>query len=408
MVELILSQTSLCCNFGALLLPSRTVGLFLLTFQHDKDNILKCTLFLWKVFMAATHLAKQEKVHLGPGRILLRILCVLLVTLLLLVCFLYGVMFLLCKGPSPSARDLFVRSVRETSAIGFLANLYLSEEEIAEIEKAEVITVEGTDTSLINLNTETPEKAEGPYTDAWGYVDDDGDGLILVNVPGETYTGYMMIVLDPSRVVLGCSPETLGGKGYTVEEYVEMFDAVAGINGGGFEDPNGQGNGSMPNSAIVSGGEIYCSFKGIGNGFVGLDENNILQVGFNSVGELSERKIRDGAGYGPVLVSNGESVDPDLLKSGLNPRTAIGQRSDGAVLMLVIDGRQPNSLGATYADEADIMIRFGAVNACNLDGGSSSLLWFEGKYVNNSASVIGIRPIPTSFVVLKEGSSHDS
>ena len=133
------------------------------------------------------------------------------------------------------------------------------------------------------------------------------------------------------------------------------------------------------------------------------DQDDILQVGFTSTDELKTRKIRDGTGYGPVLVANGESVDPDKLVSGLNPRTAIGQRSDGAILLLVIDGRQPNSLGATYLDEAEIMLRFGAVNACNLDGGSSSLLWFRGEYINNNASVIGIRPIPTSFVVLKEG-----
>ena len=182
-----------------------------------------------------------------------------------------------------------------------------------------------------------------------------------------------------------------------------MFDAVAGINGGGFDDPNGKGNGGMPDSAIVSDGTIYCAGKGIGPGFVGIDNNNILHVGFTSLEELTQRHIRDGCGYGPILVSNGKAADDSTLVSGLNPRTAIGQRTDGAILMLVIDGRQPNSLGATYADEAEIMLRFGAVNAMNLDGGSSSLMWFQGKYINNNASVIGIRPIPTSFVVLKEG-----
>ena len=337
----------------------------------------------------ASHAVKQKKT--SALSVILRILCVLLTTLVLLVVLLYSVMY------------LFVRSVRETSAIGFLANLYLSDEEIAEIEKAEEIAVEETDTSLITVKTDLVSSAEGHYQDDWGYVDDDDDGLILVSVPGETYTGYMLIVLDPSRVVLGCNPDMLGAKGYTVAQYVEMFDAVAGINGGGFDDPNGQGNGSMPNSAIVSGSEIYCAWQGIGKGFVGIDQDDILQVGFTSTEELKTRRIRDGTGYGPVLVANGESVDPEKLASGLNPRTAIGQRSDGAILLLVIDGRQPNSLGATYADEAEIMIRFGAVNACNLDGGSSSLLWFRGEYINNNASVIGIRPIPTSFVVLKEG-----
>ena len=82
----------------------------------------------------ASHAVKQKKT--SALSILLRILCVLLTTLVLLVILLYFVMYLLCRGPSPTARDLFVRSVRETSAIGFLANLYLSDEEIAEIEKA--------------------------------------------------------------------------------------------------------------------------------------------------------------------------------------------------------------------------------------------------------------------------------
>lgn len=354
--------------------------------------------------MQASHLRSSGSGK-KAGKIIIRILCVILVTLLLLCGFLYSVMFLLCKGPSETARNLFVRSVRETSAIGFLADLYLSEAEIAEIEHAAEAVLEETDTSLVTVKAEK-EPVSGHYTDDWGYSDDDDDGLILVPVPGSTYTGYMMIVLDPSRVVLGCSPDSLAIRGYTVAEYVEMFDAVAGINGGGFEDPNGQGNGSMPNSAIVSGSTVYCQGQGIGAGFVGIDENDILQVGFSSVTELTDRKIRDGAGYGPVLVVNGDTVEEDLLNSGLNPRTAIGQRSDGAILLLVIDGRQPNSLGATYADEAEIMIRFGAVNACNLDGGSSSLLWFNGEYVNNCASVIGIRPIPTSFVVLKEGKAH--
>jgi len=245
------------------------------------------------------------------------------------------------------------------------------------------------------------------FTDDWGYTDDDGDGIILVNVGGEGYNGFMMIVLDPSRVVLGCSPGELGVKGYTVEEFVLMNDAVAGINGGGFEDPNGAGNGSVPNSVIVHEGKLYCGYQGVGPGFVGIDDKNILHVGIKNSDDLKERNIQEGAGYGPVLVVNGEPTDEETLNSGVNPRTAIGQRSDGAILMLVIDGRQATSLGATYADLADVMLKFGAVNACNLDGGSSSLMWYNGGYINNCASVIGIRDIPTTFIVLKEGVRAD-
>lgn len=345
----------------------------------------------------------KAKSGLKPGKLLSRILCFVLVTVLIFCAFLYGVMFILCNGPSETARNLFVMSVRETSAIGFLADIFLSEEEIAAIEtRANAGPAEGTDTSLIEISSMEPSGSE-PYADPWGYVDDDRDGIILVPVAGESYTGYMMIVLDPSRVIVGCMPESLGVRGYSVEEYVELFDAVAGINGGGFEDDNGQGDGSTPDTLVVVDGEIYCGYQGVGNGFVGIDSSHILHVGFTGTQDIKDWDIQYGAGYGPVLVVNGEAQDPEKLSSGLNPRTAIGQRSDGAILMLVIDGRQASSLGATYEDEAEIMLAFGAVNACNLDGGSSTLMWYNGGYVNNCASVIGIRRNPTSFLVLKEG-----
>ena len=335
-------------------------------------------------------------------RFLLRLLAVLIATALLLAAFLYGVIFLLCRGPSPTARELFVLSTDETSAIGFLPRLCLSAEEIDEIlnRRAEQAT-EDTDVSLISVPQQEPEDTTKP--DAWGYVDEDGDGLIYVPVAGESFVGHMLIVLDPMRVIVGCVPESFQFRGYTLEELVTHFDAAAGINGGDFEDPNGTGNGSTPEHAVVFKGEIYMGGYGTGHGFAGLDGDGILHVGSFSSDELREKNIRYGTSYGPVLVVNGEMADPASLHSGVNPRTAIGQRSDGAILMLVINGRQPNSLGATYADEVALMLRFGAVNACNLDGGSSSLMWLDGAYVNAPATIVGIRRIPTSFLVLKEG-----
>ena len=189
-----------------------------------------------------------------------RFVLILMETVLLVAMLLYGVMYVLAKGPSPTARDMFVMSVRETSAIGFLANLYFTDEEIAQIEanKNAGEYVE-TDTSLININTEpaqTGDDGQGPKADAWGLVDEDGDGIIIDNVKGEGYSGYMMIVLDPSRVIMGSKPESFGVRGYTVEEMVKEFDAVAGINAGGFYDPNGQGNGSIPDSLVVVDGQV--------------------------------------------------------------------------------------------------------------------------------------------------------
>lgn len=347
----------------------------------------------------------MEDNKISVKKILLRFLCFLLVTLLMVILFLFCVMRVICKGPSETAAELFVRSVRETSAIGFLADIFFTEEEIAAMEASSSAVIEATDTTLITVSNDASKVPDQPFTDAWGHTDADGDGLIYEIVHGSTYTGYMLIVLDPSRVVLGCAPNT--GKGYTVQEFVEMNDAVAGINGGGFADENGQGDGSMPDTAYVHGGSVYYGSLGVGRGFIGIDENYILHVGLDSLDAVEENHILEGTGFGPVLVVNGEMADEETLLSGLNPRTAIGQRSDGAILLLVIDGRQANSLGASYSDLAEIMARYGAVNACNLDGGSSTLMWFNGQYVNNCASVIGIRTIPTSFVVLRKGASEN-
>ncbi len=331
-------------------------------------------------------------------------------TVLLLVLGLYGVMYVVAKGPSPSARDLFVMSVRETSAAGFLANLFFTEEEIAQIEnKQDVEVYQETDTSLIQLPQPTEDVTDattgGPVPDAWGLVDEDGDGLILQAVAGEGYTGYMLVVLDPSRVIMGSVPASYGRSGYTVSLMAERFDAVAGINAGGFDDPNGNGNGSIPDAMVVFDGQVYYGEKGLRKGFVGFDSQHILHVGKPSVSQIYEQDIQYGVCFGPVLISNGEAVEG--LTSGVNPRTAIGQRSDGAVLLLVIEGRQVTSLGATFQDLIDIFLEYGAVNACNLDGGSSSVLWYEGEYVNNSSSMRGIRPVPTTFLVLKEGADSD-
>lgn len=350
------------------------------------------------------HYCAPAPMHRSIARIIGRICLVIVTTLLLLVMALYGVMYILAKGPSPTARNLFVCSVQETSAIGFLANLFFSEEEIQQIMASQNdTTFDDTDSSLIVIPPSTPADPDDPnkpVADEWGLVDEDGDGIIIDTVRGEGFHGYMMVVLDPARVVMASKVEDFGIRGYTVAEMVQSYDGVAGINAGGFHDPGGHGNGSIPDTMVVSGGKVYYAENGIRNGFVGFDQNHILHTGNFSTATVKEKQIQSGVCFGPVLVSNG--VPKEQPSSGLNPRTAIGQRSDGAILMLVIEGRSVSSLGATFQDLVEIFLSYGAVNACNLDGGSSSMMWYNGNYVNNCASVVGIRPVPTAFVVLKK------
>ena len=331
------------------------------------------------------------------GKILSRILLLVLETLLILVAGVYGVIFLFSKGPSPTAKELFVHSVNETSAIGFLSRICLSDEEVDAIlanatKEEEVLQM---DTSLFSEDAADAD-------DIWATKDPDGDGIILEEVKGRSYSGYMMIVKDPMRVQVVINEENFLNKGKTVEEYCELNNALACVNGGGFEDAGGQGNGGAPDSMVVVDGEIYAPWGGTHNGFVGIDDQGILHVDCQSTQAIRDAKIQYGCAYGPILVENGD-YSPNLKDdgTGINPRTAVGQRADKSILLLVIDGRHVSSLGATYNDLADIMLDYGAINAGNMDGGSSTLMYYNGEYVNNKAAVIGIRPIPSAWIVTK-------
>ena len=345
---------------------------------------------------------KKDNVKRKAVSVIGKVACVFFETIILLFIAVFSILAVLSRGPSPTASTLFVRSVRETSAIGFIADIFFSPEEIQQMEAKPADTVlPDSDPDLI-----VPTQPTGGEPDAWGLVDEDGDGIILEQVRGEGYIGYMMVILDPSRVFMACVPGNFGVRGYTVQEMAEKFDAVAGINGGGFDDPEGKGDGSLPIAMVVSDGNFYYSNLGCGWGFAGFDKNSILHVGMFTGSDVRAREIQSGVSFGPVLISNGQ-VSLSMTNSGVSARTAIGQRSDGAVLFLVIEGRQINSIGATHKDLIEIFLSYGAVTACNLDGGSSAMLWYEDRYVNRCASVVGLRRVPTTFLVRRKGATDN-
>lgn len=313
---------------------------------------------------------------------------------------------LIFNGPSEEIRNKATMTLVESSAMKWVPGLFIPKEEVDRIYSLSLETEEyaETDASLIEIKADTDSNASA--VDEWGLFDDDGDGIILDKIAGEGYSGYMMVVLNPARVVFGTDPSKYWHRGYTVNQWNEIYDAAATTNAGGFLDENGQGNGSTPDSLVVYEGEVYLPGYGSRQGFVGIDYDNILHTGKFKAKEIMEMNIRTGVCFGPVLVVNGESVIPESNRSGLNPRTAVGQRKDGAILILAIDGRQGTANGATILETAEIMLRYGAVNACNLDGGSSTRMIFNGKQINNVASVRGNRPVPTALIVLKEEDSE--
>jgi len=157
----------------------------------------------------------------------------------------------------------------------------------------------------------------------------------------------------------------------------------------------------MPWGVVIKNGQlVWYSAKGEFRDsiIIGFDQDHKLQFGKMTPQEALDRGIQEGLSFRPALIMDGKRVPLSGTGGGLNPRTAIGQRKDGAVLMLVVDGRQPDSIGASFKDLQDVMLAYGAVNAANLDGGSSSTLVYNGEILNN-ISMIGLRKISTAFLV---------
>lgn len=325
--------------------------------------------------------------------ILRSLLCLLTAVILVLLGTL-GALYVVFRGPSETACGLMVNTLLETSALKFVPRIYFSEEEVQQIVARNTVIEpeEETDTSLVVIK-QPEQKDEGQ----------EEKDIEIIEITGATYRGWLMIVQDPSRVVVGVSRKSgfeADEEGKQLHEIVEEYGAVAGINGGAFEDGGGMGNGGMPIGVVISEGNLMRrATNGSRNTVIGFDENDKLLVGKFTASKAQELGMRDCVSFGPALVVNGEPAVIEGASSGLNPRTAIGQRADGAVLMLVIDGRQVNSLGASMSDLIEIMMRYGAVNAGNLDGGSSSNLYYEGEYLNDGVSLTGARDIPTTFVV---------
>ena len=320
------------------------------------------------------------------GRIVRRFFLVLFTVILLLVADLCLVMNLVFNGPSQAACEVLTMSLTEASATKWVPGVFMGDERVEEIRASVNIELpdDFTDTSQIIINMDS---SLGGTSDEWANYP---DGIRIESYAGKTFNAHIMIVRDPSRVYMGTSAEKFSTSvpGKRITEAMDATpDAIAAINAGAFYDDGTSSPvvGSVPAGLVFAGGELrWDAYHGLvpQKGFAGFNKDNILIVAKSmSAAEAEAQGIRDGCEFGPVLIMNGEiNMDAYNTNSGYNPRTAIGQRSDGTVIFVCIDGRQANSLGGTYRDVIDIMIEYGAVNACNMDGGSSSVMLYRDTY----------------------------
>jgi bla regulator protein BlaR1 len=222
------------------------------------------------------------------------------------------------------------------------------------------------------------------------------------DIESKHFKGKMLIIPDTKKIIVGVNKIPLKVE-KTTSEIAKANEAICAINAGGFIDANSEEK-MLPAGIIIHDGKvIYNDLKDNTRKIevVAFTDEGKLIVGMYSLNELNMLKVKEAVSFGPALIVNGK---PTIIKGdggwGIAPRTAIGQKEDGTIIMLTIDGRSIKSIGATLLEVQNILLEHGAVNASNLDGGSSSTMYYNGKVINNPSDSKGERAVASTFMVL--------
>lgn len=356
---------------------------------------------------------------------------------------------LIVAGASPRLQTIWICSAMRTMSHKYLATMFFTDEYIDSIMKANEIDDSGYDSEILTFDnkteetevteeteetvinetetetektpeseteeniiieeTETEEETAEPEEEAADYISEGytllEEGLYVKEVSGTTWRGYVMLIEDPLRVKLVDTSQQYTC-GENVMTMVKNSGAVAGINGGGFQDgANYDSNGGMPAGLLIEDGNIVYPFvtdETVYN-MIGINNEGALVLRHCTAGWALENNIVSAVSFAPFLVVNGEG----LIKNGtggwgIAPRTAIGQRITGEFLFLVIDGRQADwSIGCDLDVLQDVMLEEKAYNAAMLDGGSSTAMVYNEEYINRP-SLGHERWINNCFVVMPE------
>ncbi len=322
----------------------------------------------------------------------LRALLLTFTLILMLVIGIFGAVFVVAHGPSVTFRDVLVQSAMQASATKWVPGLFLPQETIDAIMAS---------SSDVTKETISFGDYQSNYVDGSLSGDDDKDettkdkytfehnGMELIYLQKPTFAAYVLLVKDPSRIYVGTSSDFTDPEvsGVDIFQIAKKEGCIAAINGGGFSDPGGVGTGNLPLGITYSKGSCVYNEE-TSKTFIGFDsQNKLVVLDRLSFADGEALGIRDGVcfqtGTENVLISNdGDQVTLHKVanNTATSQRTAIGQMVDGTVIFLVTDGRTTTSPGATYNDVIDIMVQFGAVTAGMLDGGSSSMLYYQNYF----------------------------
>ena len=312
---------------------------------------------------------------------------------------LVAICFFITYGPINYLRNLLVTTAMETTSHKYLARIFYNEQTILKIIGQNHIEnfQEGSDPSQIVFEENTSTTYESKYEEQILKKDPGNDLYKVIELEGKNYKGHMIVIYDPSRIELVQS-KFIDVGGQKLPSLAADHDAKVAINASGFTSI---GNALKCIGAFIIDGKIVSTLPGE-RSIIGFDQNNVLVLSYESAETAIEKGIVDAVEFGPFLVVNGQKASIKGNGGGLAPRTAIGQRKDGIVLMVTVDGRRVgHSLGINLNDLAEIFMTYKAYNAANLDGGGSSSMVVEGEMINvpGGYGYVGSRYLPNAWVV---------
>lgn len=334
----------------------------------------------------------------------------ILITIAILIVIGVSTLGILLYGPYNGFRDWLITSAMTTMTHQWIAYLFYDEDTINAVMASNRVdeVQEDTDTNAIVVGvSEEPEKTyENEYEKAILEKNNPRDTYKIIEIEGKGYSGYLAAIYDPSKIHTLVTSK-IGTSGQYLTTMAKNNKAVVAINGGGFDDPNYSSNAANPLGITYSKGKLLTSYYYAGaGGIIGFDTNNKLVLSSKCTEQSAKSlKIRDAVTCGPFLIVNGK-------KSGVvgnggwgtAPRTAIGQRKDGIVLFLVVDGRTVKRPGADMDDLIEIMQNYGAYNAANLDGGTSTAMTVNYELINDPVDSSGAhktRFVSTGFGLIE-------
>ena len=319
-----------------------------------------------------------------------------------------GLAFLL-YGPYPNFRNWLITTAMTTMNHKYLATWFYDAETINTVMQDNYVRESNEDVDLNAISFVDYSNARVMYKNKYEkeiLTHEEGASYKLINIDGDGIRGYLIAIYDPSKVKVATA-SNMNSRGEMLTTIAEKNKAVVAINASGFYDPGYVGNGGKPHGAVIQDGKIVSNLpkSNVGGGIIGFTTDNKFIMGKMTAQEAINKGIRDAVEFGPFLIVNGE---PSFIKGnggwGTAPRTAIGQRKDGIVLFLVMDGRDyvHGIDGVGMVELTEIMMNYGAYNAANLDGGTSCGLVVDGKLTNKPVNGSGkkvTRAIPNAWIV---------